>query len=530
MRYESGFALLLLLLVPTVASSNPSCPLPGHHHTPDPRLCVRGSTDLSGVVRDAEGEPVPRAEVFYMAEVWDEECRFTQKRGYGAIADSLGRYSAKIVWTPSANGVVAFRPPRSEAPWERLEVSFQAGPVVFDHHFRDAGQSPVTSESRTRGATNLPWDGSWSPCMLDTVRIRGVIRNHDGAALPGAVVTYAGMKWREDCRGGQSAHLRGETDSTGNYEITGPGGFGYLAVEHLGRRAALRVNSLLVGDIRADYQFERFHIRGRVIGPNGQPISSGKVIYYRANSGCISGSPEATIADGAFDIVLSHRGTYVLWTLAGAEIPGVPWVWPRIEVDGDTTVTIQLGEHRVEGVVRNRDGTVLQGAHVQASGLSGTATVKSDSTGQYSLYLLPGSYQVSVRAKEAPVYEWMPIAPVEVQRSLRLDLQISTVEWSGVVRRADSNAPLDSISVFARGAGSALTDSNGKFRLAVTRGVPTDLEFSDARTKAIPMTTEVLLNWEAHVARYSRVKRLQVAKAASLSDSTFDIVLEPLEK
>lgn len=407
--------------------------------------------------------------------------------------------------------------------------------LVCAHCFPSDVMSPLLASPAA--ATRSAPEPDRYRCMLGKAHLIGTIREYDGRLLPGATIVYYGLKWNEDCRGGVWEFFRAVTDTNGHYELTVPEGVGSLSVEYSvapgrSRRSLLRQESLHTGEVRTDYQFERWHVDGHVVGPDGSPIRSGTVTYYVPAPGmCGTGLPEVTFRNGKFDIFLDHRGTYCFWTQALPRIPGIPTRGPRIEIRGDTTITIRLGEHLVEGTVRNREGGVLPNAQVLASGFGGSAFAQTDSTGHYRLFLSSGSYNWSIEAPQYHTPRWASQDTTDVQSSRHVDLQIRTVEWSGVVRDATSGAYLDSIRIFPQGAGTCLSGPKGTFRLITSRGVPVDLELWDARLEGIPRKVSAdPAEWERQEALYSRVKRHYVRRVASLADSTFDILMEPVPK
>lgn len=208
---------------------------------------------------------------------------------------------------------------------------------------------------------------AFSPCVHGTVRIRGVITDRGGVPVTKAKLHYFVMEWNDACNSGHSESVTAMTDSTGRYELVGPAGGGYLVVEDselisggfspngvmmgaLQRRAFVLPDTVHTGDIQADFQFERWRVKGQVVRPDGTPMRSGTVVYYprppKGSAMCGTGLPEVEVKEGHFELEVDHRGPYIFWATPAYPDSSVKPVWPVIPIAGDTTITIVLAPRR----------------------------------------------------------------------------------------------------------------------------------------------------------------------------------------
>ena len=184
-----------------------------------------------------------------------------------------------------------------------------------------------------------------NPCVHGTARVRGMIRDHDGSPAVGAKLHFRGIEWQADCRSGRGIYLDVVTDSTGRYEITAPAGRATLVIENRYRngtydRFVLLADSVLIGEIRADYRFERWHVKGQIVGLDGKPMQAGTLTYFIRSEALrydTVGAPAVPIRDGAFELDVCPRGEYVFWPNAGSG-----WLMTSIPIPGDTTITLDV--------------------------------------------------------------------------------------------------------------------------------------------------------------------------------------------
>lgn len=386
------------------------------------------------------------------------------------------------------------------------------------------------------------------PCPGVSIRIGGMIRGPDGRPLSGARVVYLGPDLDVDCLGGRRKEYVAFTDRKGTYSILAPNGAYPLWVEHPDHATYpdaeyMRRSDMAAGEIHADHQFELLRVQVRVVGPHGLPVPKGVITYYPDPGGaaiCGTGLPEAKFADGSVEVLLHRPGRYIFSTRAVDSQPGIPTVWPSIPVSRDTTIQITLGSHAIRGTIRGEDSHPLGGAHVVAYGRAGSSSAYTDSVGRYELFLPSGSYRWMIEAPGLDARKWAPPGQVEVEEPRTFDIGFSGVEWSGTVRDAKSKETLDSIRayVYEHGTGGAfnptltLTGPDGRFHIAVLKGVRFDLELYDSRIEGVK--TQYSPDFDENQAlvlrKHARVNRKGISDVAAVSDSTFEILMDPVDR
>jgi hypothetical protein len=386
---------------------------------------------------------------------------------------------------------------------------------------------------------------AYHPCTLGQATIQGVLRSHEGAPVQDAKVIYYGLEWSADCRHGSWNWYDTRTDAAGWYELAIPAGHGVLSVErHNGiggtGRMIIRSEALYVGQARVDHRFELIRVKGLVVDPHGLSVEAGNVIYYKDPGPgvgiCGTGLPETAFKEGKFEVLLDRPGPYIFSTRAS--IQGLPSLFPSIPIHGDTTITIQLGGHAVTGRALDSQGDPLRGALVSASGMGAYCEDTADAMGTFRVYLPTDEYRWTVKPVHG--YEWSPPGRIEITGPRELDLRHDTVEWSGTVRERGSGVLLDSIQVHVNESGcfgnyvEATTGSDGRFRLQVVRGVPYQMDLWDKRvlqrhSGQIAVPAERYDSKEIE-RRYARVNGMQVGPVVARSDSTFELLLVPIQR
>jgi hypothetical protein len=382
------------------------------------------------------------------------------------------------------------------------------------------------------------------PCTHETAKLTGTILDIDGIPARNAKVSWYGMEWHADCRGATGQRFDTQTDSAGEYLLEVPATRGSLSVETRDRLGPAREIVFLEqdsrGDSRHDYRFRIFRVEGHVIGPGGAPLEQGRVIYYPDPGGamiCGTGLPETSILKGTFSAILRRAGLYVFGIAPSPGDAGICSVSRRITIGRDTTITISLDGHVVEGTVRRRDGQALAHARVGASGRGiGTADT-TDTAGRYRMYLPEGTYKWEVIPRERWIqprsFGWDSISGPYGR-----DFEIGGVEWWGRVVNAATGEPIDSIRISGysvsrdspRGDGiSALSGPEGRFHFVMGAGSTFDLLLKDYRVGPVRhRVDEDPKAQEERVEReYARVRSRWILGLTAARDSTFDIRMDP---
>ncbi len=382
-------------------------------------------------------------------------------------------------------------------------------------------------------------------------RIVGTIRDVSGAPLVNAKVLGSGTEWSLDGLSGTQKYFETRTDSLGAYQLELPAGADVAMVEHpdqhgFPERELLASGPIEPGEHRVDHQFHLFRVRGRVLGPDSLPAARGLVIYY-ADPGksmiCGTGLPQVSVVNGSFEVTLQHRGPYIFCTSLSESPFGAPNVAPHIQINADTLITIQVGGIPVEGSVRGYGDLPLGGATISVVSSDFADEVRADSTGRFRLSVTKGMYRWRIQPANRGFQRWTTSEPVEIAGPRRIDLAMNSVRWTGRVRDRRSGENLDSIRIYANEQGmnswqsgaDCLTGPGGEFRLFLRRGAVFDLSLSDARIARVAMpvlkgSAERLDREQRLERKHARVFRRTITGVAATSDSTFDILMEPVPR
>ncbi len=385
--------------------------------------------------------------------------------------------------------------------------------------------------------TPVEWRGQKS-------HVTGIIRDVSGEPLAGAKVSGGGMDWTAD---GLSATLRTfetHTDSVGAYRLDLPAGADGVWVEHPDRARfpggeVLAQGPIEPGEHRVDHQFRPLlHVRGIVLGPDSLPAPKGTVVYYSVPEGsaiCGTGLPQVSLVQGSFEVFLQHPGPYYFAANLSDRAFGMPGYWPRIQVNGDTTITIRVGGISVEGTVRGY-GDLPLGATVTAEGAQGVFESVADSQGHFRISVSEDRYSWRVQPFRREFQRWRTTVPGTITRSTSVELSLNTVRWTGRVRNSQTGEDLDSVRIYSwetereswvSGA-DCLTGPNGEFRLYVRRGGRFDLSLVDEKHARVAVP--VSMSREDIDRKYSRVFGRKLTEVPAIRDSTFDITMEPVKK
>ena len=269
--------------------------------------------------------------------------------------------------------------------------------------------------------------------------ISGVVRDVDGALVPGMAVT-AGMS----CYSQSTA----TTSPTGRYTLTVSRGGTYL-VEAGGVRSLVTVPpNASSADLTVPRQYA---IAGTVRDASGVPVAEASV--------------KTTVAGKAVESITDTTGHYAFLAPAGTyritvSVAGQPSPAPR-------TVTVPPAQSAVDfalpagyhvfGVVRTGAGLPVNDAKVQATDSSGAvvATVETLACGAYDLVLAAGTYTLSASASgyASPAAQSVTVPPAWTGINFTLgDLAVV----SGVVRDY-AGSPIAGVSVRIEGVVSTST-------------------------------------------------------------------------
>jgi hypothetical protein len=388
---------------------------------------------------------------------------------------------------------------------------------------------------------------AFAPCRHGTVHVSGIIRDESGAVLPRARVACAATRWSDDCHSGSTHPYETMTDSSGHYDLTFPTGGFPLIVLHpnqalFQRPEAITMDTILYDRQHLDHQFRLYHVHGHVLGVDSLPLPHGFVTYYPYYPGmfCGTGLPEATIKDGSFEALCQPYPEYVFSArISLASYESVPSLHPHVAIQGDTTITLVFAGFDVRGTVRTRGGRPLPNAAVYASGPSASAQASTDSLGRYHMLLPNGRYDLTLSNARREYQQSIHLGSSEISGPRQVDLNPEYIEWVGRIRDAVSGEPLDSIRVGAEALGppygstaASMTGPDGRFRLYIHRGSRVDIQLSDLHAEGHPMPAaeDPQQAWARIEREFARVIHRTINGVTAWSDSTFEILMQPIRK
>ena len=393
---------------------------------------------------------------------------------------------------------------------------------------------------------SLPALGEFTPMEWRSLKsqVSGTIRDVSGAPLADAMVTGSGTEWSSDGLDGQQKTFETYTDSLGNYRLTLPAGADIASVQHPDQRNFPRAELLIQGPIapgehRADFRFQLIHVHGRLLGGDSRPARQGLVLYYPTPTSpiCGTGLPQASVRNGSFDFTLQHPTSMSLVASLSTQPFGVPNVYKVIQINGDTTITIQVGGIPVVGTIRTIRGcAVLPLAHATLSvqGTDFIGEVQTDASGQFRTSVTKGTYRWTVRGANSEFQARARPDSTVIASPSNIGLLYDAVRWMGRVRDAESGEGLDSIWVQAysenynAGGARCITGARGEFEMFVPRGPTFDLVLYDY---AIPrMAIPVNVTPEQVDRVYARVHRRTIKGIPANRDSTFEFTMKPMER
>ncbi len=377
-------------------------------------------------------------------------------------------------------------------------------------------------------------------CIPDSSQVQGVIRDADGAPLPGARVHLTAFFWDSNCRVGAWRYCETTTDSMGAYGMFVPLGTWGFFVKNPNHTLFPRNEGpgeigVRAGENRADFQFEAHTIQGQVSGPSGAPLDEGLVEYdpyphlgdtYLDNSGWSS----ARIENGVFAALVHGHGVFHFTVKPRPDAGGTPSIWRSIPVAADTSIELRLTGHEVRGVVSTREKGPMSGVMVIAFGPASARSL-TDSDGRYRMWLPPGEYRWFLEPA-LPHIQRLSFPMDSVLGPLTRDFDLAYVAWSGVIKDGRTRKGLDSVDVYVSERGStpacAWTTSGpgGRFRLLVQAGSSLVLRLRDRRGDSLRGRGDRL----SRVPGAGEVEKPSwTLPAKVVRDSTFDLLHYPPE-
>jgi len=244
---------------------------------------------------------------------------------------------------------------------------------------------------------------------------------------------------------------QGETGATGRWAVAAAPGSYYVTARLPGRAPGYATVVHPPGPVRTQVQVrleEGAEAFGLVLEKGThEPISFAEVVFTPpAVSSFSQGDMDApederlvatTLETGEFRLPFLAPGRYRI----EARAPGyAPAVLPSAPVPFGGRITLMLKPGgQLEGVVLRADGQPAAGAEVLADNWQQGATVRTDSAGQFSFELPPGTYDVSARSgEEAGVLQGVAVAVGQRVQGLSMRLSAGA-RISGKVLRKDGS-------------------------------------------------------------------------------------------
>jgi hypothetical protein len=251
-----------------------------------------------------------------------------------------------------------------------------------------------------------------------------------------------------------SSASQGETEATGRWAVAAAPGSYYVTARVPGRAPGYATVVHPPGPVRTQVQVrleEGAEAFGLVLEKGThEPISFAEVVFTPPAFSSISQGNMDAPEDERLVVTTSETGEFRLPVLApgryriearapgyaSAALPSAP-----IPFGGRITLLLKPGG-QLEGVVLRANGQPAAGAEVLADNRQHRATVRTDSAGQFSFELPPGSYTVSARSgEEAGVLKGVAVA--EGQRVQGLSVRLGAgARITGKVIRKDGSPVL----------------------------------------------------------------------------------------
>lgn len=339
------------------------------------------------------------------------------------------------------------------------------------------------------------------------VTLQGVVTGPAREPLPGISLSF-----HSDEQGHEDYGFA-VTDSRGAYSVLLHRGTYQVRVEGLYRGFLTRYDRISVSErhARVDFAFLGVWVTGRVLDPTGVALDSGFVFARQTDERYALSS----FRQGTYSLLLP-AGTYSLAAGPADYWSGLPSkVWDSVPIESDTTIDLRLEGIPVSGTVLGPDGSPMSEVRVRADAQNAPSVAnQTRADGSYRLYLPSATYTFRFH----PPYPFyiIPriIGPQTIGTPVSIDCDLSGVDWSGTIRRSDTNQPVPGITVIVAmlddpdGRGAAISNgAQGEFRFVMEQNRRYDLRAYDPGT-------------DQEVAR--------VPGLTATVDTTFEILVPPV--
>ena len=310
------------------------------------------------------------------------------------------------------------------------------------------------------------------------VHYTGRVVDSKGRPIPGGHLRFDALKGLATVQLGEYA----EVDSAGSFRVDlYPGTYGvrwdpsYSSNVYRDRESPERTVDVSTDHSTLEWIVDGIVVQGSVKDPSGATVDSFGVYAvndrYDAGTSTGSGHYELYLAPGTY--------TFVAYGRYGSGIPSQSFV--QIPVQSDTTLDFQIEGVEITGTVRGPGSIPLVGATVQARGETNGTVALSNESGTYRMYLP----QQNVRFRIFPAEAWILqqlTTNMAITGPTSIDFNLGATEWTGIVTRSDTGAPVSDATVTAVLVADAYdrqatttTDALGQFRLALDPGREYDL-------------------------------------------------------
>lgn len=331
------------------------------------------------------------------------------------------------------------------------------------------------------------------------MEVHGVIRDRDGVGVEGVDVCF------DPTDDDRSVYWCQRTNRMGAFRMW---------VRPARYRPILRARHVRVPDVdletmaltlpsnELNYRYGGIRIVGRLLGPGGKPVQSGSVEALGSGPDRRGFYVESKFSEGHYTLFVPPTSYYFKTRPMPAYLPSLEGERMGASASSDTTIDFSADGHLITGKVTIRNGIPLPSADVEVYGLSlpdsvevsARNTTKSD--GSYRFCLPAGGYAFIVRPGPRTRFVLPRTLSVEVTAPRTNNLDLSGVEWTGIVRDSVTGSPLKSVAVTAtitlgNGAyryvsAASVSDGKGRFRLVLESGRTYLLSLSKADGRIAP--------------------------------------------
>ena len=303
---------------------------------------------ISGSVRDPDGKPVENVKVEALASsCYGDSARTSASGLYTITVDTAGTYLVKM---GEQRRVVTLPPNATGVDFTYPHLYAISGTV------RDAGGQPVPD-----------------------VRVQTTVPGQDGT-------------------------VGDDTDESGRYTLSVPPGSYQVTVYKSGSASPLpRQVTVPPDQTSVDFTLPvGYRILGLVQYSDGRPAASATVRIMGPNGS----ASDSTAACGGYELIVP-AGTYTVTVSPPSNYASPPpqsvtvppdRLWLNFTLSGAPPTNLPL----IAGVVRDYDGSPLQGVYVSASGSNDYDSATTDASGAYQLRVQPGTYRVNASKSSYP--------------------------------------------------------------------------------------------------------------------------------